>query len=191
MRVIVGLGNPGRTYVNNRHNVGFLCLNRLARMHRLSFDRVQQKSRIALGRIANEDVLLAKPRTYMNLSGEAVAALLKEYSLPHNALIVIYDDLDLPLGKLRISSGGGSGGHKGVESIISYLGRGDFLRIRVGIGRPGEVAGKASEDDIINYVLGDFTAGERSVVKGVIERVAEAIPFILTEGVMAAMNRYN
>ena len=191
MRLIVGLGNPGREHANNRHNTGFMCLNRLARKYGLSFNKMRKKSRVAVGRICGEDVLLAKPRTYMNLSGESVALLRKEKSLSCNDLIVVHDDLDLPLGKIRIRSGGSSGGHKGVESVISHLGSGDFTRIRVGIGHPDGVSGMASEDDIIEYVLGNFTADERTVVREVIERVIEVIPCILAEGVVAAMNRYN
>jgi PTH1 family peptidyl-tRNA hydrolase len=187
MKLIVGLGNPGREYARSRHNVGFMCLNRFARKYGISFNKMRKKSRVAAGKICDEDVLLAKPRTYMNLSGESVSLLLKEKPSSCRDLIVIHDDLDLPLGKLRIRSGGGSGGHKGVASIISRLGTNDFIRVRVGIGHPDDIDG----DDVVDYVLADFAPGEKLVVKTIIDEVVEAVSCILTDGSMAAMDRYN
>ncbi|MCD6359071.1 MAG: aminoacyl-tRNA hydrolase [Dehalococcoidia bacterium] len=191
MKLIVGLGNPGREYANSRHNVGFMCLNRFARKYSISFNKTLKRSRVAVGKICDEDVLLAKPRTYMNLSGESVSLLLKGKSLSRGDLIVVHDDLDLPLGKLRIRSGGGSGGHKGVASIISCLGTGDFIRVRVGIGHPDDIIGNADDEDVVNYVLAGFTTDEKLVVKTVVEEVVEAISCIVTDGMMVAMNGYN
>ena len=191
MKLIIGLGNPGREYGHNRHNTGFMCLNRLARKHGLSFNKMRKKSRVAVGMICGEDILLAKPRTYMNLSGESVSLLMKEKSLSCNDLIVVHDDLDLPLGKLRIRSGGGSGGHKGVASIISCLGASEFIRVRVGIGHPDDIVGEADDEDVVNYVLADFAPDEKPMVKMVIDEVVEAISCILTDGIVMAMNRYN
>ncbi len=189
MKLIVGLGNPGRSYANNRHNVGFVCLNHFARTQSIRFDKKQGQARIGLGKIAGNKVVVAKPQTYMNLSGQSVGRLTRKFDINLNDLLVIHDDLDLPLGKIRIRQGGGSGGHKGVNSIITELGSQDFLRLRVGIGRPTKpVLGEA---DIIAYVLSDFTPDEKQVVIKVIPQVSEAILCLLTEGLVAAMNKYN
>lgn len=184
MKLIVGLGNPGRAYAANRHNVGFQCLNFLARAHGIPFSQRRGKSRLGSGRVAGEEVVLAKPRTFMNRSGEAVAALVRRFSLPLTDLLVIYDDLDLPLGGIRLRGRGGPGGHKGMESIIAHLGSEDFPRLRVGIGSP-------TEGEAVGYVLSDFTPDERPVIEEVRKRVAEAVRCFLAEGLEAAMNKYN
>jgi len=193
MNLIVGLGNPGRGYANNRHNVGFICLNRFARTQGIRFDKKQGQARIGVGEVAGSKVVVARPQTYVNLSGQSVSRLVKKFNINLNNLLVIHDDLDLPLGKIRIRQGGGSGGHKGVDSIITCLGGQDFLRLRVGIGRPAITPGSAeiSEADIIAYVLSDFTPGEKQTIARVIPMVSEAILCLLTEGLMAAMNKYN
>jgi len=190
VKLIVGLGNPGREYSHSRHNIGFLCVNRLAWRYNLDFDRTQKKSRIALGRMENEDVVLVKPHTYMNLSGNAVSALLKQFSLINDSLIVVHDDMDLPLGKIRIRSGGSAAGHKGVSSIINSLGSNNFTRLRVGIGRPQDDTEQQNKE-VIDYVLGNFTANERKTMDEVINNVVAAIAYIIEEGVTAAMNKYN
>jgi len=173
--------------------MGFRCINYLARLHSISMKRHQCRSQVGSGEIAGTEVLLAKPKTFVNLSGGAVGSLMRKHKIPVNDLIVIYDDLDLPPGKLRLRPGGSAGGHKGLESIISALGSQDFCRIKVGIGRPVREDGTAiaDEDGIISYVLGDFTPQEEETIKPVIARVAEAIECILTEGITAAMNRFN
>jgi len=189
MKLIVGLGNPGRVYASNRHNIGFICVNYFARSQGIKFDRKQGRARIGLGKVADNEVVLAKPQTYVNLSGQSVSQLIRKFNINLNDLLVIHDDLDLPLGKIRISHGSGAGGHKGVESIITELGSQDFVRLRVGIGRPDKA--EISEDNIIAYVLSDFTAEERQTVAQAIPRVSEAILCLLTEGLEAAMNKYN
>ncbi len=193
MKLIVGLGNPGRGYANNRHNIGFMCLKHFARRHRIRFDKKQGKARIGSGEIAGSRVVVARPQTYINLSGQAVGRLIRKFNISLDNLLVIHDDLDLPLGKIRIRRGGGSAGHKGVESIAAELGSQDLLRIRVGIGRPIITTGSTeiSEADIITYVLSDFTPDEKQTITRVIPRVSEAILCLLTEGLTAAMNRYN
>ncbi len=193
MKLIVGLGNPGRGYANNRHNVGSVCVNHFARTQDIRFDKKQCKARIGLGEVAGSEVLLAKPQTYMNRSGQSVSLLVKKFNISPDNLLVIHDDLDLPLGKIRIRQGGSAGGHKGVGSIITELGSQDFIRIRVGIGRPVKNEGftEFSEDEIINYVLSDFTPDEKQAITRVIPRVSEAILCLLTEGLVAAMNKYN
>ena len=193
MKLIIGLGNPGQGYVNSRHNMGFICLNHFARTHGIRFDRKQGKARIGIGEIAGNEVVVARPQTYMNLSGQAVSRLISRFKLGLDGLIVIHDDLDLPPGKIRIRRGGGFAGHKGIESITAELGSQDFTRIRVGIGRPPVVEGSAeiTEADIVSYVLSDFTPDEKQTITQVIPRVSEAILCLLTEGLTAAMNKYN
>ena len=189
MKLIVGLGNPGRGYANNRHNLGFMCLSHFARAQGIKLDKKQGKARIGTGEVAGNPVVVARPQTYMNLSGQAVSLLVRRYDVSFDNLIVIHDDLDLPLGKIRIRQGGSSGGHKGIDSIITCLKSPDFLRLRVGIGRTA--AAEPSEDDIIAYVLSDFTPDEKQTVARVIPMVSEAIYCLITEGLTAAMNRYN
>ncbi len=192
MKLIVGLGNPGKHYTHNRHNIGFMCLNYFARLHSIRFDKRQCRARIGAGEVAGEKLLLAKPGTFVNLSGKAVGCLVSKRSILLSDLLVIYDDLDLPLGKIRLRQSGASGGHKGMASIVSVLGSNSFPRIRVGIGRP-EVEGIPStdEDAIVNYVLSDFTPGENEIVKPTISRVAEAIDCFLTQGIEVAMSKFN
>ncbi|MFC2059792.1 aminoacyl-tRNA hydrolase [Chloroflexota bacterium] len=191
MKLVVGLGNPGRGYANNRHNVGFMCLNHFARMHDIRFDKKQGKARIGTGDIGGSRVMLAKPQTYMNLSGQSATRLVKKFGVSFDNLVVIQDDLDLPLGKIRIRQGGSSAGHKGIESIISCLGSKDFIRIRVGIGRPITGSNETNEYDVINYVLGDFSPDEGKIVSRVIPGVSEVVLSLLNEGLTAAMNKHN
>ena len=185
MNLIVGLGNPEKAYANNRHNIGFRCINKLAKLQGIPLAQRGCQAQFGIGQIAGRDVVLAKPRTFMNLSGKSVKLLVQRFQTPLSNLLVIHDDLDLPLGKLRLYSGGGSGGHKGVESIITQVGSQDFSRIRVGIGRPQE------DEDAAAYVLSDFSPEERAVVEDTIARVSQAILCYLGEGIVAAMNKYN
>jgi len=192
MKLIVGLGNPGRRYVNNRHNAGFRCLDYFARSQGISTDHRRARSKLGTGEIEGTRVVLAKPGTFMNLSGEAVAAIMRYYRLTAEDLLVIYDDLDLPLGRIRIRERGGSGGHKGMKSIISCLGSQDFPRIRVGIASQEDTADALSKRlDTIEYVLSDFAAEEKSIIREVYPEVADAIVYIIRDGVAAAMNKFN
>jgi len=188
-KLIVGLGNPGRSYAHNRHNIGFICLNHFARTQGIKFDQKQGLARIGIGEAAGNKMVIARPQTYMNLSGQSVSRLIQKFNINPNDLLVIHDDLDLALAKIRIRQGGGSAGHKGIDSIIKELGSQDFTRIRVGIGRPTKPI--LSEADIIAYVLSDFTAEEKQAIAQVIPVVSEAILCLLTEGLIAAMNKYN
>jgi len=188
IKLIVGLGNPGRVYSNNRHNTGFVCLSYFARKQGIRFDRKQGQARIGIGEIAGNKVVVARPQTYVNRSGESVIRLVKRFNISPENLLVIHDDMDLPLGKIRIRHNGSSGGHKGIESITGYLGSRDFLRIRIGIGRP---ATETSEADIIAYVLSGFTPDEKRILNQVMPTVSEAILCIFTEGPTVAMNKYN
>lgn len=186
MKLIVGLGNPGKEYADTRHNIGFRCINRLARRYGISLSRRGSQSQFGTGEVKGHMVALAKPQTYMNLSGKAVKLLEQRFKIMTGDIWIIHDDLDLLPGKIRISNGGGSGGHKGVESIISELGSRDFPRIRVGIGRPQE-----GGQDAVDYVLGDFGYNEREVIEDTINRITEVILCLLDEGMTAAMNKYN
>jgi len=191
MKLIVGLGNPGRIYAHNRHNAGFRCLNYFARLHSIRFDHRQCRARVGIGELEGEKLLLAKPRTFVNLSGNPVACLVHKHGIPLSDLLIIYDDLDLPLGKIRLRQSGGSGGHKGMNSIISAMGGEGFPRIRVGIGRPQAEEQPVSEDAIVNYVLSDFSPQEEAIIKSVIVKVAEAIDCFITQGIEAAMSKFN
>jgi PTH1 family peptidyl-tRNA hydrolase len=189
MKLIVGLGNPGRSYANNRHNIGFICLRYFARALAIKSGQKKGLARIGTGTAAGKRVVLARPQTFMNNSGQSVSRLLRSFKVKPEDLLVIHDDLDLPLTKIRLSSGSGSGGHKGINSIIQELGTKDFARLRVGIGRPAKP--NPTEDDIIAYVLSDFTPEEKRAVNQIIPKVSEAILCLLTEGLTAAMNKYN
>ena len=191
VKLIVGLGNPGKSYARNRHNVGFFCTNYFARLRSVRFDRRQCRARVGAAEVKGEKVLLAKPTTFVNLSGQSVACLVHKYHVALGDLLVIYDDLDLPLGRIRLRQSGSSGGHKGMNSIISSLGSEDFPRIRVGIGRPRGEKQFVGEDDIVNYVLSDFSAGEEAIIRPAIARVAEAIDCFVDRGIEAAMNEFN
>lgn len=193
MKLIAGLGNPGFIYARNRHNIGCMCIRHLARAQGIHFDKKQANARTGIGAIAGNRVCLARPQTYMNSSGESVSRLTKNLNITPADLIIIHDDLDLPLGKIRIRCGGSSGGHKGLDSIIAHLGSRDFYRVRVGIGRPeaSECSNDSKEADVIDYVLSDFTREERGIIDGVIPEVSRAIVCLLSEGLTAAMNKYN
>lgn len=186
MFLIVGLGNPGEQYLKNRHNVGFQCVTYLADRHGLRFTDKQHKARVAVGTIAGERVVLAKPFTYMNSSGEAVAALARWYKIdPAAELLVIYDDLDLPFGTIRLRATGSAGGQNGVKSIIQLLGTQQFPRVRVGIGRPP--VGWVGKD----YVLGNWSREEAEMLPAIYSRVADAVETFIQDGISLAMTRFN
>jgi PTH1 family peptidyl-tRNA hydrolase len=189
VKLIVGLGNPGRSYAANRHNIGFSCLSYFARALVIKLDKKQGLARIGTGTVAGNKVVLAHPQTFMNNSGQSVSRLVRKFRVNPKDLLVIHDDLDLPLAKLRLSSGSGSGGHKGVNSIIQELGTQDFTRLRVGIGRPANP--NPTEEDVIAYVLSDFTPAEKKAISSAIPKVSEAILCLLTEGLTPAMNKFN
>ena len=192
MKLIIGLGNPGTGYAHNRHNIGFMCLNHFARTQGIRFDKKQGLARTGTGEVAGDKVVLARPQTYMNLSGQSVSRLVKKFNMDFDDLLVIHDDLDLPPGKIRIRHGGGSGGHKGVNSVINQLGSREFPRIKLGIGRPDAIVSLDNKESmILDYVLTDFTSGERKIMAQVIPAVSQAVLCFLSEGLTAAMNKYN
>jgi PTH1 family peptidyl-tRNA hydrolase len=188
MKLIIGLGNPGKEYAKNRHNAGFQCLDYFARRHRIELKERRwhersMRARFGTGDIDGTAVVLAKPTTFMNLSGQAVWQLMHRFKADLADIIVICDDMDLPLGKIRIRQQGGSGGHKGIASIISSAGSDAFIRIRVGIGRP--------DNDEISFVLSNFPTEDKQVIDKAVAQVADIIDCILHEGIEAAMNQYN
>jgi PTH1 family peptidyl-tRNA hydrolase len=186
LMMVVGLGNPGSEYARHRHNIGFEVVNALARAHGLVFARRKgTKAHVAEGRVGSRPALLAKPQTFMNLSGQAVRRLSRAHDIPPKRILVVYDDLDLPLGRLRLRPEGSSGGHKGMRSIIEALGTQAFPRLRVGIDRP---AGRA---DPVDYVLHPFAGEEQLLVAETVARAAAAVECWLLEGIGAAMARFN
>lgn len=187
IKLIVGLGNPGQLYARHRHNTGFHCLNRLARLHGIAFSKVGARSRLGEGKVDGVPVVLAKPRTFVNESGKAASALLIRFRLSPSELIVVHDDMDLPLGKIRLRPKGSTGGHKGMKSIIAHIGTQDFARLRMGIGRPQD----AGERAVVDYVLSNFFADEKPLAAEMVERAAEALTCVLTEGLDIAMSRFN
>ncbi|OPX89612.1 aminoacyl-tRNA hydrolase [Pelotomaculum sp. PtaB.Bin117] len=186
MKLIVGLGNPGREYAETRHNVGFMVVDRLASVLGMTVGKKLFKALVGQGQINEEKVVLAKPQTYMNLSGDAVGALLNWFKLTAADLLVIYDDLDLACGKLRLRAGGGSGGHKGMQSIIAAIGTDSFPRVRVGIGRPAEPG-----YETVDYVLGRFSGEEAEVLEETLGLASDAAICAVREGMERAMNLFN
>jgi len=183
--LLVGLGNPGREFHNNRHNVGFMVLDRLAEQLGAAFTRVQNEALVTKAIHNDQRLLLAKPRTYMNNSGRSVGALARFYKLQPEQVVVVFDDVDLPFETLRIRASGSSGGHQGMNSIIEHLGTQEFARLRVGIGRP---KGRMETPD---YVLQAFSKGEQEVLPLLLDRAAEALLAIVEDGIEQAMTRYN
>jgi PTH1 family peptidyl-tRNA hydrolase len=183
--LIVGLGNRGRDYAHNRHNVGFMIVDRWAADHDLAFDKLQHHAMVAQGRSGERRVIVAKPQTYMNESGRAVGALLRFYKIPLERLFVIFDDLDLPFGIIRLRAEGGAGGHNGMRSIIQQLGTNTFARLRVGIGRP------PGRMDPAAFVLQDFTRDETAELDTLLDRAGQAIDTFLGAGITTAMNQFN
>ncbi|MFP3896799.1 MAG: aminoacyl-tRNA hydrolase [Anaerolineales bacterium] len=183
--LIVGLGNPGPEYVDNRHNIGFQCVDRLARTYNIRLARKKRcNALVGKGEVERHSLVLTKPLTFMNSSGQAVQRISHWYRIPPERILVIHDDLDLPVGRMRLRPGGGSGGHKGIRSIISELGTEDFARLRIGIGRPewGEPA---------DYVLNDFDRRQQKIMDTIRDWVVDLVPLLLEEGLQEAMNVFN
>jgi PTH1 family peptidyl-tRNA hydrolase len=187
MKLIVGLGNPGSRYAGTRHNVGFLVVERVARRAGIGLDGERLSGRFGLGRVAGEDVGLLLPSTFMNRSGEAVGAALEASPEidPATDLLVVFDDLDLPFGRLRMRRFGGAGGHRGVEDVIRVLGHGDFPRLRFGVGRPAEGV------DPVEWVLSPFGPDEAAGLSPALDAAAQAVEEFVRDGVEMAMNRAN
>ena len=182
--LIVGLGNPGRAHVFNRHNIGFMAIDRLAARHNIEMKRVQNKAIVGNGRVAGRSVILVKPQTFMNLSGDSVGPLANFYKVPPENILAVYDELDIPFGALRLREKGGAGGHNGMRSLIQHLGN-EFSRMRLGIGRPpGRMEAAA-------YVLQDFGRDELPIVSEMLSAAVEAIECFVRDGIDLTMSRFN
>ena len=184
MYIIVGLGNPGKQYENTRHNMGFLAVDLLAEKYNIDVNKIKFKSLVGEGRIAGQKVLLVKPQTYMNLSGEAVRQAMDFYKIDPEELIVIYDDIDIPTGTFRIRKKGSPGTHNGMRNIFQHIQTNDFPRIRVGIG-----SGK--KENLIGYVTGGISKSEQEVLADVLKNSADSAACIIEKGIDKAMNEYN
>ena len=184
-KIVIGLGNPGREYAATRHNVGHWCIDRLAELHSNGRFRRSRLADVAEATIEGQRVVLAKPRTYVNNSGRAVTSLMAKYRAAPGDLLVVYDEMDLSVGSIRLRARGGSGGHNGMRSIIDAAGTQEFPRLRIGVGRP------ARSGDEIEHVLGSMPGDERASVDDAVSRAAEAIEAVLRDGVVDAMNRFN
>ena len=185
MKLIVGLGNPGNEYKQTRHNAGFMFIDELASVYNIAVNKKRYKSFFGKGPISDIEVVLAKPQTYMNLSGESVILMLKGFNLSADDLIIIHDDMDMDIGRLRIRDKGSHGGHKGIKSIIDAIDTDSFVRIKIGVGRPR--AGMDSSD----YVLANFKKDELPILKEAKKRASDALLFLIKDDTVAAMNRFN
>ena len=183
--LIIGLGNPGREYQTNRHNFGFMVVDRIAVRLNARGLKVQLKAIVTSGIFQDRKIILAKPQTYMNLSGQSIQGLANFYKLPLENLLVAHDDLDIPFGTIRMRPGGGPGGQKGVASTIAQLGTKDFARLRLGIGRP------PGRMDPAAYVLQDFSRDENKILSEILDRAADAALEFVVNGLDKAMNKYN
>jgi len=183
--LIAGLGNPGRQYQASRHNIGFMLVTHLAEKLGIAFTRLESKALVTKTNYQDRSVILAKPQTYMNLSGQAVGSLVRFYKIQLDHLLVVYDDVDLPYGRIRIRPSGGSAGQKGMQSIISQLGTQDFPRMRMGIGRPPGSKGAAA------YVLRDFSGEDADFLPPILDQGVDAVLTFISEDLTTAMNRYN
>jgi PTH1 family peptidyl-tRNA hydrolase len=183
--LIIGLGNPGGEYARSRHNVGWMCLDEIEARGRFGRQRREGPAKVREGTVDGYDVITARPQTYMNVSGKAAAHLLRKYGVPAQDLIVVHDDVDLPLGRLRLKRGGGAAGQKGVLSIADSLRTQDFIRVRIGVSRPPD------RDQMIDYVLDGFTPEERERLDAVVPRAADAVMALVRDGLDSAMTEYN
>jgi len=184
MKLVAGLGNPGDRYDGTRHNAGFAALDRVATRHGVQWESAPRGIEALVGRWRADDVVLAKPLTFMNLSGAAIVPLLHFFKIDVQDLLVVVDDVNLEAGRLRIRTGGSAGGHNGLKSIIGSLGTDQFSRLRIGVGG-------GARDDLSPHVLGKFSAEEESIIEAAIARAVEASEVFVADGVVAAMNRYN
>ena len=185
MYIIVGLGNPGRKYIATRHNIGFDAITRISDDYNISMNMKKHKAICGTGYIEGQKVILAQPQTFMNLSGESVRVLSDFYKVEAENIIVIYDDVNLDIGQLRIRRSGSAGGHNGIKSIIDHLGTNQFPRIRIGVGK------KPKEWDLVNYVMSKFSNDENKQVRDALKNSSDALKIMLYDGIGAAMNIYN
>ena len=184
--LLVCLGNPGKEYANTRHNIGFMAADALERRTGVKFNKLKYRALTGEVTLGGQRVLVVKPQTYMNLSGEAVKLAGGFYKIPPDHILVLYDDVSLPLGKLRVRGSGSAGGHNGIKNIIAHLGTDAFPRIKVGVGAP-----EGADRDLVDWVIGNFTQAQRKVVDEAIEKALDAAACVIAHGVSEAQNRFN
>ncbi|NPV26910.1 MAG: aminoacyl-tRNA hydrolase [Firmicutes bacterium] len=184
-KLIIGLGNPGEEYSRTRHNLGFMAIDHLSSQWGIPVRKSKYQALWGEGRVGVAKVVLIKPQTFMNLSGQAVKGFVQAYQLTPQDILVIYDDLDLPVGRIRLRARGGAGGHRGLQSIIQLLGTDQFSRIRIGIGRP------PSKTETVDYVLHPFLPAEQEVIDNILSNIHEVVETWLEQGIEVAMNQYN
>jgi len=184
MYIVVGLGNPGKEYENTRHNIGFMAIDKLSEKLNISVEKNKHKALIGKDTVNHETVMLVKPQTFMNLSGEAVSDILNFYKESPEKVVVIVDDIDLPLGKVRIKRKGSAGTHNGLKSIVSCTNSQDFIRVKVGVGQNRNI-------DLVDFVLGGFSKEEKIVIDEALEKVCEAVTMITDGNIAKAMNKFN
>ncbi|MEQ1500631.1 MAG: aminoacyl-tRNA hydrolase [Myxococcota bacterium] len=185
MHLVLGLGNPGRRYERTRHNAGFLVVDRLAERHHVTIERRQLGALVESVRIGDHPVVLAKPQSFMNLSGQPAVSLKGWYKVPEDGVVVVHDDVDLPFGDVRVKAGGGHGGHNGLRDLQEKLGSGAFVRVRCGVGRP------PAGHDTADWVLAPFSAAEEQALPEMVDRAADAVALVVEMGATVAMNRVN
>ena len=185
MFLIVGLGNPGKKYSLSRHNVGFMVIDEIAKRHEIGVKKRGFNSLYCESIINQKKIILLKPQTFMNLSGKAVFEAVSFYKISTSDVLVVHDEIDFPTGTMQIKFDGGSAGHRGIDSIISHLGRSDFIRIRIGVGKPTD------KPKVVRYVLSEFERSEIKMIKGMIERAADAVAETILNGLEKAMNKFN
>ena len=184
MQVIIGLGNPENRYNGTRHNIGFEVIDQFAEINDIEIKKTKHKALIGEGFVGGKKIMLVKPQTYMNLSGESALDVVEYYDVPLENLLIIYDDIDLEVGKMRIRSKGSAGTHNGMRSIVQLLQETEIPRLRMGIGRP-------EKQDLVSYVLGKFTPEERMELKDTLKKAGQAIEVFISKGVTEAMNQFN
>lgn len=184
MKLIIGLGNPGKKYENTRHNCGFMVLDRLSEKLHVSINQSKFKGLYVKTKYHDEDVVLLKPQTFMNLSGESVQEIMRFFKISLEDIVVVYDDMDIPVGKLRLRQSGSAGGHNGIKNIIAHVGSKQFNRIRVGIDRHPYM-------DVIDYVLSKFSKDEQATINEAVDKASDALLLYLDKGFVASMNQYN
>ena len=185
MYLIAGLGNPGKQYFATRHNIGFSAIDYISQKYNVNVSKIKYKGLFGEGEIAGQKVVLLKPQTFMNLSGESIIAACNWYKIPPENVIILHDDISLPVGKLRIREKGSAGGHNGLKSIIAHLNSDNFCRMKIGVGAPNP------ETDLADYVLGRISKEEEKILFDVLTRVSDAVFEYISNGAMSAMNKYN
>jgi PTH1 family peptidyl-tRNA hydrolase len=191
MWLVVGLGNPGKKYTRNRHNIGFMVADELARRYDLPAWREKFGAELSSGRVGSDKALVLKPMEYMNNSGFAVARAAQFYQVEPKSIVVVHDEIDLPFARIRVKSGGGHGGHNGLRSIVAQLGSKDFARLRLGVGKPARTDGRPGDGQVSSHVLSDFAADQQAEVDALIRTAADAVEAIIESGVREAMNKFN